>query len=276
VNAYPTHQTIAPAVDDIPVLMYHSVAADAAPAFRRFTVDPGEFAAQMDYLNREGYRTVTMTELAASRSSGQQPAARTVVLTFDDAFVDFHRTALPIMRRYGFSATLYVPTGYVGATASWLASCGEADREVLSWQALRDISAEGIEIASHSHTHPQLDRLPGAAVRDEARRSRFLLEDNLGFLVAGFAYPYGYWNRAARAAVSAAGYQYGCDVRELMATPSDNVLTLPRLSVNSGIGVRGLARMLIAPPTPLNRRVATAKRIVWQALRHGRTLSESP
>ena len=69
-----------------------------------------------------------------------------------------------------------------------------------------DIAAEGIEVAAHSHTHPQLDRVPAAVISDEVRRSRCLLEDKLGFAVDGFAYPFGYWDRAARAAVAAAGY----------------------------------------------------------------------
>ena len=66
---------------------------------------------------------------------------------------------------------------------------------MLSWQALRDIAAEGVEVAAHSHTHPQLDRVPAAVISDEVGRSRCLLEDNLGLAVDGFAYPFGYWNR---------------------------------------------------------------------------------
>ena len=251
---------------EVPVLMYHSIAADAARKFRRFAVDPGEFAAQMDFLAASGYCPVTAADLAGGRSGRPLPP-RPVVLTFDDAYTDFASAALPVLRVHDFRATLYVPTAYVGATTRFNADLGEGSRRVLSWQALRDIAAEGVEVAAHSHNHPQLDRVPVATIRDEVGRSRRLLEDNLGITVEGFAYPFGYWNRAARAAVAAAGFRYACAVAELVTAPGDDVLTLPRLTVNAGIGVAGLAGLLGARPTPSGRQAAAAKRVAWRAMR---------
>jgi peptidoglycan/xylan/chitin deacetylase (PgdA/CDA1 family) len=251
---------------EVPVLMYHSIAAGATRKFRRFAVDPAEFAAQMEYLAAAGYRTVTAAELAGRWSCGPVPS-RVVVLTFDDAYTDFYSAALPVLREHGFRATLYVPTGYVGGTTRFNVSVGEENREVLSWQALADIAAEGIEVAAHSHSHPQLDRVPAAIVSDEVRRCRSLLEDKLGIAVDGFAYPFGFWNGAARQAVAAAGYRYACAVAELMTAPGDDVLTLPRLTVNAGIGVAGLTRLLDVRPTPARRRAAAAKRVAWRAVR---------
>jgi peptidoglycan/xylan/chitin deacetylase (PgdA/CDA1 family) len=266
---------------EVPVLMYHSIATDATRRFRRFVVDPAEFAAQMDYLDAEGHRPVTAADLVASRTGPGLPP-RPVVLTFDDAYADFYSTALPVLLEHDFRATLYVPTVYVGGTAGFLRCVGEENRAVLSWQALRDIAAEGIEAAAHSHTHPQLDRVPTAVISDEVRRSRCLLEDHLGVAVEGFAYPYGYWNRAVRAAVAAAGFRYAVTVADLMTAPDDDVLTLPRLTVNAGIGVPGLARLLGTRPTPGSRRAAAAKRVIWRAMRgmapagHGGPREERP
>lgn len=251
----------------VPVLMYHSIATRSAARFRRFTVDPGEFADQMGYLHAAGYRTVTAADLAAHRLTGRPLPGRPVVLTFDDGFTDFAVTALPVLRAHGFAATLFVPTGYVGSTAGFLRDCGEEQRPVLSWPQLRDVAAEGVEVASHSHTHPQLDRVPDAVAREEIRWSKCLLEDNLGREVTGFGYPFGYWNRSARAEVAAAGFGYGCAVAELVTVPGDDIRTLPRMTVNAGIGVSGLARLLQAGTGP--RRAAGAKRIAWQALRRG-------
>jgi peptidoglycan/xylan/chitin deacetylase (PgdA/CDA1 family) len=255
------------ATGDVPVLMYHSIAVDAVPRFRRFAVHPDEFSAQMEYLAAEGYQPMTAADLVASWSAGRPASPRPVVLTFDDAFTDFYSTALPVLHRHGFRATLFTPTGYIGGEAGWLRSCNEAHRKVLSWQALRDIAAEGVEMAAHSHTHPQLDRLPAAIVRDELDRSRRLLEDNLGLLVEGFAYPFGYWNRTVRAAVAAAGFGYAFAVADLATAPADDVLLLPRLTVNAGVGVGGLARLLRARSTPIRRGAAATKRAAWRTLR---------
>lgn len=258
-------ESIKPVTGEVPVLMYHSIARDVSAEFRRFAVDPDEFGAQMDYLAAEGYHTVTAADLAAG-GAGRALPPRPIVLTFDDAYTDFYSTALPILREHDFRASLYVPTAYVGATARFL---GRADgnRAVLPWQALRDVAAEGVEVAAHSHTHPQLDRVPAAVIREEVSRSRRLLEDQLGLAVPGFAYPFGYWNRAARAAVAAAGYGYACAVAELITAPGDDVLTLPRLTVNAGIGVAGLAGLLDTRPPRAGRQMAEAKRLAWRALR---------
>jgi len=86
--------------------------------------------------------------------------------------------------------------------------------------------------------------LPAKVVKDEVGRSRFLLEDKLGVKVEGFAYPFGYWDQAARAAVADAGFGYAVAVADLMTAPGDDALTLPRLTVNASIGVAGLARVL--------------------------------
>jgi peptidoglycan/xylan/chitin deacetylase (PgdA/CDA1 family) len=247
--------------------MYHSIAGAAARRFRRFAVDPGEFAAQMDYLEAVGYHPLTAADLLSAWTSGRPLPPHPVVLTFDDAYADFYSTALPILRAHGFLATVFVATGYVGSTARWNRRVGEEDRAVLSWQGLRDIAAEGVEVAAHSHTHPQLDRLRPPDISDEVTRSRGLTQDNLSVSAEGFAYPYGYWNRAAREAVSAAGFHYGCAVSDLMAGPGDDVLTLPRLTVNAGIGVSGLARLLETRRTVGSQIAADAKRAAWRAAR---------
>ena len=260
----------------VAVLMYHSIAAESTRKFRRFVVYPDEFAAQMEYLAASGYQPVTAAELVRSRSGGPltpptppTPAPpRPVVLTFDDAYTDFYSAALPVLRAHGFRATLYVPTGYVGSTTGFNVSMGEQNRAVLSWQALRDVAAEGIEVAAHSHTHPQLDRVSPSVITDEVRRSRGLLEDKLGLAVDGFAYPFGYWNRPVRAAVAAAGYRYGCGVDDLITAAGDDLLTLPRLTVNAGIGVAGLARLLGTRATRSGRQLAAAKRLAWRTLRN--------
>jgi peptidoglycan/xylan/chitin deacetylase (PgdA/CDA1 family) len=250
--------------------MYHSISVESTPRFRKFVIHPDEFASQMGYLADRGYNTITAAEMALCLSS-ELPSvpARPVVLTFDDAYADFYTCALPVLQSYGFTATVYVPTAYVGETARWLEDVGEQDRKLLSWQALRDIAAERIEVASHSHSHPQMDRVHKAIVREEVYRSKSLLEEKLGIPINGFAYPFGYWNKAARAAVSSAGYSYACTVSELITRSVDGMFTLPRLTVNAGLGTNGLARLLVARATPYRRNLVEMKRVVWRAMRTG-------
>src|SRR5690349_15268417 len=102
----------------IPILMYHSIAVEAKPKFREFAVAPALFERQMAYLSEQGYTAMTVSQFVYICAHKEERLPdKPVVITFDDAFLDFYTTALPILKRYGFSATLYVPTAYVGGTS---------------------------------------------------------------------------------------------------------------------------------------------------------------
>ncbi len=266
-SARTASKSVQSATAEAPVLMYHSIGSTTMAKFRAFAVDPAEFAEQMDYLHSQGYRTLTAADVAERLASGTPLPERPVVLTFDDAYDDFYTAALPVLRRHGFSSTLYVPTGCVGKTAWFNAFMGGEIHPMMSWAALRDALTEGVEIAAHSHTHPHMDLLPAGRVRDEVDRSRGLLEDHLGAPVEGFAYPFGYWNRVARAAVADGGFRYAVAVADLRMSPDDDMFTLPRLTVRAGIGVAGLARLLSTPPTLRRRAVSRARRAASRAVR---------
>jgi peptidoglycan/xylan/chitin deacetylase (PgdA/CDA1 family) len=267
VSARTTNENVQFATAEVPMLMYHSIGTTTTRRFRSFAVDSAEFAEQMDYLDDHGYQTVTAGEIAERQGSGTSLPERPVVLTFDDAYEDFYTAALPVLRKHGFSSTLFVPTGCVGTTAWFNAFMGGEDHPMMSWAALSDALTEGVEIAAHSHTHPHLDLVPGNVVRDEVNRSRGLLEDHLGVAVEGFAYPFGYWNRAARAAVADGGFRYAVAVADLRVSPGDDMFTLPRLTVRAGIGVAGLARLLSTPTTLRRRGVSRARRAASRAVR---------
>lgn len=255
-----------------PILMYHSVSISINPLFRRFTLNPLLFAAHMAYLAQEDYRTFTVSEFVRLRRSGcGEFPEKTVLLTFDDAFADFYTAVLPVLRRYALAATLYVPTRYVGESSRWLLAEGETDRSMLTWTQLREIASSGVECAGHSHTHPQLDRLPARQLAEEVYRPKQVLEDRLQIPVRSFAYPFGYYNRSVRQAVEDAGYSSACAVKDFTSTARDDVFLLPRRTVSAVTDVSALARLLEGRrPTAISRGVAEGKRLAWQAWRqHG-------
>src|SRR3954449_3067340 len=123
----------------VPILMYHSIAREAGRRFRPFVVAPEQFAEQIAYLDQAGYTPLTVSELVRAWAyRGIGLPTRPVVVTFDDGFADFHTAALPVLARYGFSATLYVATGYIGDTSRWLAAEGEGERPMLTWAQLAE------------------------------------------------------------------------------------------------------------------------------------------
>lgn len=226
--------------DQVPVLMFHSVARHATARFREFVVEPAAFVDHVDALVDAGYEPVTVSDHVARPSIGDP---RRVVLTFDDAFDDFHSTVLPVLAGLGVPATLYVPTGYVGGTSRWLGAEGEADRPTMSWGAVAEAASAGVEMGSHSVTHPQLDRVPRSRVRAEVRDSKRELEDRLQREVTTFAYPFGYHDATVRAEVREAGYRSACAVGDLASTTADP-LVLHRWTVRHGLDPTDLLRLL--------------------------------
>ncbi|MCS6800661.1 MAG: polysaccharide deacetylase family protein [Chloroflexota bacterium] len=230
----------------VPILMYHSIDRSSSPAFRSFVVSPDRFNEQMAVISSQGYQAVTVSDLVRSRRGGRALPPKPVVITFDDGFADFSRYALPVLSRYGLTATLYLVTGAIGGQARWLAPEGEADRRMLSWAEVREIAQAGIECGAHTVTHPRLDALPRTQAAAEIRWSKATIEDRLGKECATFAYPYGLYDPSLRRLVRRAGFTSACAVRYGVSGLADDLFALRRLKVGPDTGGAALARLLEA------------------------------
>jgi peptidoglycan/xylan/chitin deacetylase (PgdA/CDA1 family) len=253
----------------VPILMYHSISEQATPAYEPFTVSPDMFAEHIAYLRQHDYTVMTMTQLAQARylDEGSLPE-RPVVLTFDDGLADFYHSAFPVLKRYNISATLYIVTAYVNGTSQWLRSKGEEMRPMLSWEQIREISAQGIECGGHSHTHRQLDILSSASARDEIVRNKEELEQHLQHEISAFSYPYGYYTSAIQRMVRDAGYTSACTVQYEVSAPSDNPFAMTRLNIDRSIDTNALEALLHKPlPSSPKPRLKRALAYGWRVKR---------
>ena len=227
----------------VPILMYHEISARCGTA-SRLAVPPLAFAEQLEHLASHGFTTLTASALAAALTAGSPLPEKAVVLTFDDGFADFHERALPLLRRYGFTATLFVTTGWIADAGRHAA--GRRPGRMLTWSQIIEAATAGIEIGAHSHRHPQLDQLGRSLLRAELTVTKGLLEDALGTPVLGLAYPYGYSNAQVRREVAEVGYTYACAVGNVLGGTRYDLFALPRLTVRAftgestfGLAVRG-------------------------------------
>jgi peptidoglycan/xylan/chitin deacetylase (PgdA/CDA1 family) len=232
-----------PAAADIPVpvLMYHSVSDVPTAPTRALSVRPAMFAAQLRYLRRQGFSGLTFSELCQRRRSGQQLPARPIVLTFDDGYADLIEEALPIMIEQGFLATVFVTTGWLRGAAQY--ADGTPPGRMLSWGQVAELSSAGVEIAAHSHSHPQLDQICEPRLRVELASSRRLLEDRLGHPVHSLAYPYGYSNRRVRTVASEIGYLQAARVANAVAGSACDPFGVPRLTIRRSTSLAVFARV---------------------------------
>ncbi len=229
----------------VPILLYHSISDTATTRFRRWTVSPSLFAAHMAFLAGRQYTSLTVSQFAEGPlHSHLAPPAKPVVITFDDGFADFYTNALPRLNSAGLVATLYIVTGYVGATSRWLAPEGESDRRMLSWSQIREIEQSGIECGAHGHLHLQMDVLPKAGAWKEIDRSKRELEQHLGHSIRTFAYPHGYSSPPVRRMIEQAGFTSASGVKHAMSSASDNRFNLARIIVSADTSVSRLAAML--------------------------------
>jgi peptidoglycan/xylan/chitin deacetylase (PgdA/CDA1 family) len=184
------------------VLAYHRVEPCRDLSWNR--VSPRRFERQMELLRREGCRGVSLRERI--RSNG----GASVAITFDDGLASVVRHALPVLARFGFRATIFVPTGWVGRLNGWDSRLVGRPVRHAGWKELEAAAAEGWEIGSHGHTHRDLTILPEEEARGELAISRALIADRIGTAPAAVAYPFGRMNERVARLAREAGYACGC------------------------------------------------------------------
>ena len=220
----------------VPILMYHSVSEQdesGKHAYYRTSTSPAMFAAQIEYLHRNGYRTCSVAKAIAQLEANAPEAARSVVLTFDDGYRDFYENAFPVLNQYGFTATVYLPTAFIGE--STLQFKGQ---DCLTWSEVRELQSHGITFGSHTVTHPQLHALDLESIEAEIVNSKSVIQENTGTAVDSFAYPYavpqtdGVFIEKLRGVLEQAGYATGVCARIGRAGSNSDPFFLERLPVN--------------------------------------------
>jgi peptidoglycan/xylan/chitin deacetylase (PgdA/CDA1 family) len=212
------------------VLLYHAIAADdEAPS--RYVLPVRRFAQHMRWLRALRYTVLGLEDLLTCLRTNRLPPARSVVITFDDAYADTHALALPILRRFGFRATVFAVSGRVGAANDWEPSGPLANRRMCTWEQLRDLLSAGIQIGAHSRSHPSLPAVSAWEAEDEIRTSRAELERGLGRPVPTFAYPFGHTDESVQPAVERAGYLGAVGVHPGVCDPCVSTFDVPRIEM---------------------------------------------
>jgi peptidoglycan/xylan/chitin deacetylase (PgdA/CDA1 family) len=219
-----------------PILMYHSVAGDDKETrhpYYGLTTTPAAFSSQMDYLHRNNYLTLGLSEAFEHKHDGRD-ATKVVVLTFDDGFHDFFTDAFPILQRYGFSATVFLPTGYIGNKRNSFKG-----RDCLVWDEVKELHAGGIKFGSHTVTHPQLQILHKKDIRAELQCSKETIENNLGVQIQDFSYPYAFpeknssFKSYVMDTLAGCGYRNAVTTRIGTADTRENRYLTRRIPMNS-------------------------------------------
>ena len=251
----------------IPILMYHSISNDAEDdihPYYRINTSPDIFAKHIKFLHENNYKVIGLDQAVKMLKSSDtnfsdhqtsRPLAREihvneqrsgfyqvnksntpqkyVVITFDDGYQDFYIEAFPVLQNYGYTATVFLPTGFIDNRTSL------KGKTHLDWNEILELSRNGIAFGSHTVTHPQLKLLKKEDIEFEIRQSKETIENNLGKPVESFSYPFAFpeedkeFTRHLRGILQKYGYKHGVSTRIGMTSKKDDTYFMKRIPVNS-------------------------------------------
>ncbi len=215
----------------LPILMYHRVAPEGTEALRRYRVTPEQLEAQLKYLKENGYQGVTLEQWGEAQRIRKPLPGHAVCLTFDDGYQDFHDYAWPLLKKYGFPATVFLVADAIGENNGWDEDYQD-NVALMDWETIVSLQAEGVHFGSHSATHPAMTALNPTQIAKELLASRYILEEGLTRPVRTFCYPYGSVDSVVEHLTGACGFVYGVTVVDRLAALHDSPLMLPRVEVN--------------------------------------------
>jgi peptidoglycan/xylan/chitin deacetylase (PgdA/CDA1 family) len=254
--------------------MYHSISDEpepGVPAYYQTNTSPAVFRRHMQFLADHGYRTISLDELVSMltiglqdyRPTGPQDHGATmplgpisafsfqlsafpklVCVTFDDGYRDFYTEAFPVLQNHGYTATMFLPTAFIGDTRrcfhpSTINYQPSTPKECLTWAEITELRQAGIQFGSHTVNHPKLVELSWSGIQSELSNSKSDIEQHLGEPVSAFCYPFAFpqtdrsFAHTFRDLVVQTGYSC-CTTTELgrVRTGTDP-FRLKRLPVNS-------------------------------------------
>lgn len=218
----------------VPVLYYHSVDPSEA---NEVTISPERLKSELQFIKDQGYTTLTMSELNDYLLDNKEIPEKSIVITFDDGYMDNYTNAFPILKELDMKATIFV------------IATGINDGYYLSSEQLKEMSDYGIDIMSHTFSHPYLTKPGGPSMTyeeqlEEFKSSKRILEDITGKDVTAIAYPFGYFNEDSKRAVKEAGYSLAFTTDIGYSDREDDPLVLDRIYISSHYSIDTINNLL--------------------------------
>ncbi|MDO8498398.1 MAG: polysaccharide deacetylase family protein [bacterium] len=220
----------------VPILMYHYISNNPNPEDRQrdsLATPPDKFEEQLQYLSQNGYVTITLDTLYAALKKQVTLPSKPIILTFDDGYIDFFINAYPILQKYHFQATVFIPTGLMD------------QGYYLHWDQIKQMQESGlIHFAAHSVHHYQLTALSRQEALYEMTESKKILQEKLGVPINFMAYPYGSVNQEVINLAGEAGYLGSAGTWRGNIQSEGIIYNMPRLRINGLIDMKTFTELL--------------------------------
>ena len=192
----------------IPVLMYHRV-VPAVPTNSRhgIWVTAHSFEQNLVSLKQRGYSSITFEQYRLFLTGEFTLPVKPIILTFDDGYEDNYMYAFPLLKKFGFSAVIFLVADPTRQTNFW--DIDEPQVRLVNNKQIREMVAAGIEFGSHTVTHPNLSQCSPEQMRKEFVESKQAIEQLTGKEIISIAYPYGAVNERIKSIAIETGYTFG-------------------------------------------------------------------
>lgn len=217
--------------------MYHHI-DDPPPGSgslqRDLSVTPRRFEAQLRYLEREGYESITLNDLALHLTMGKPLPHKPIILTFDDGYADAYTQAFPLLQRFGFVGTFFLVSAPIDAN----------NRDFLTWAEVEEMYEAGMRFEPHSYDHPDMRNRGFDFVVFQVLAAKEAIEARTGELCRFFAYPSGRYDQFVIDVLRSAHY-WGAVLTEQGAThTTDGLFTLRRVRIQGDDDLDAFIRKL--------------------------------
>ena len=235
--------------------MYHEVTSGTPRNVHAVTA--AQLRDQLQWLTDHGFRSAELGEIKTATD-------RCVALTFDDAYVDFLEVALPILQQFKFKATVFVISDLVGQRRHWADGDDESQPPLMDWAQIEACQQAGVQIGSHTATHPNLATLSETDVVRELSQSRQQLMARLGGEIDWLCYPYGRQNAMVQTVAQQVGYRLACASRPFyVGRSSAEYYALDRIAMLATDSLDDFAAKI---NPPLRRKLKWYRWLVRQSL----------
>lgn len=188
----------------VPILCYHRICPQnmISTDSRSLCVTPEQFKRQISLLKFLGYRPISVQDLVAFLQARKNLDGKPVILTFDDGYEDNYIYAFPILKKFSFSATIFLVTDLIGKKNLW--DSGTA--ALLNESQIEEMHLAGIGFGSHTAAHIDLSRKKLAEIKEELSRSKRKIEALTSRLDTPFCYPYSRLHPSVKTLLRECGY----------------------------------------------------------------------
>jgi peptidoglycan/xylan/chitin deacetylase (PgdA/CDA1 family) len=211
----------------VPILTYHSIDNSGSV----ISTSPEKFRSQMQCLQDKQFHLISLHEMVTCLRENQLLPPRSAAITFDDGFKNVYSMAYPILKEYGYPATMFLVPGRSGKKNQWSGQPkGIPPLDLLDWEEVREMADSGIAFGAHTMDHADLSKLSFEQARREIVDSKLAIQRHLDQDVQVFAYPYGKYTSEIKAIIKDE-FSGACSDRLDLVTPGSDIYSLPRIDM---------------------------------------------